>query len=167
MIILGFDPGTATTGYGIVESKSNPKHFRAIDYGCIITDPGDAGKRLQRIFQEINKLIVKHKPDLISVESLYFFNNQKTVMAVSQAKGVILLAASQKKIPLKEVTPMQVKMTVAGYGRADKKQVQKMIKVLLDLEDKPKDKNKRKDDATDALGIAICGAMKDSFHLST
>lgn len=158
---MGIDPGVAKLGYAFIETKRKGGKLKVIDYGCIITDPKfSTGERLKKIHNELNRLIKKHKPELISVESIYFFKNLKTAMPVSQAKGVILLAAARKNIPVYEVTPLQVKMTVVGYGRADKKQMQKMIKLLLHLEDKPKDKNKRSDDATDALGVAMCGALK-------
>lgn len=164
MIILGFDPGTATTGYGAIRVSSPNKNEKpkVIDFGCIITKPSQlTGERLKIIYNETNKLIKKHNPDLISIESLYFFKNQKTAMPVSQAKGVILLAAAEKKIPIYEFTPLQVKMTIAGYGKAEKKQVQKMIKELLDLDGFDlKEKNRKKDDAADALGIALCGFLK-------
>lgn len=165
MIIMGIDPGVATTGYAIIrKSRTERGIMKAVDYGCIFTEPSWAAeKRLEKIYQEIEKLIKKYKPNLISVESIYFFKNLKTAMPVSQAKGVILLAAAKKNIPVCEVTPLQVKMAVVGYGRAEKKQVQEMIKRLLTLEEKPKDKGKRKDDATDALGVAICGGLKYYF----
>ncbi len=160
MIILGIDPGTATTGFGIIKKTKNKKDLKVIDYGCIITDSkSPTGERLKTINNELNKLIKKYKPSVISVESLYFFKNLKTAIPVSQAKGVILFTAAKKKIPVYEFTPLQVKMTVVGYGRANKKQVQEMIKTLFNLEKKPKNKNKRKDDATDALGIALCCAL--------
>jgi len=158
MIIIGLDPGTATTGWGVIEKsllkKTEPN---VLDYGCIKTNPKlPAGERLKEISEELTKLIKKYKPRVLAVESLYFFKNLKTAMPVSQAKGVILLIAAQHKIPVYEFTPLQMKITITGYGRAEKKQVQKMIKILLNLEEKPKDKNKRTDDATDALGIALC-----------
>ncbi len=164
MIILGIDPGTATTGYGIIKKQRDQnQRFKVLDFGCIITlQTSSAGERLNKIHKEILKLIEKYKPDLISVESLFFFKNLKTVMPVSQARGVILLAAAQKKIPTCEFTPLQVKMTVVGHGRAEKKQVQKMIKEILDLSQFDiKKNNRKKDDAADALGIAICAALKD------
>lgn len=128
MIIIGIDPGTATTGYSVIETKI-PKHLKqdknqkpkVIDFGCIITSKSTpVGERLEKIHSEIDKLIKKYKPDLMSVESLYFFKNLKTVMPVSQAKGVILLSATQNKIPIYEFTPLQVKMAVVGYGNAEK-----------------------------------------------
>ncbi|HOK00829.1 MAG TPA: crossover junction endodeoxyribonuclease RuvC [Candidatus Pacearchaeota archaeon] len=161
MIVLGIDPGTATTGFGILEKKG--KQIKVLNYGCIITDPYFSdGERLKKINKEINNLIKKYNPDVISIESLYFFKNLKTAMPVSQAKGVILLAAANKKIPVFEFTPLQVKMAITGYGKAEKNQVQKMIKKILNLEEKPKDKNKRKDDASDALGIALCYLLSES-----
>lgn len=169
MIILGIDPGTAVVGYGVIKTDI-PKHQRqdrsekpkVIDFGCITTTKFDSpGDRLNIIHKEIGKLIDKHKPDVISIESLFFFKNLKTVMPVSQAKGVILLAASQKNVPVCEFTPLQVKMTVVGYGRAEKKQVQEMTKQLLDITGLDvKKKDRKKDDAADALGIALCAVLK-------
>ena len=172
MIILGIDPGTATTGFAILEKtegKTNDPetkiigncNFKVINFGCIVTEPHQtAGERLKIIYKELEKIIKKYNPDLIAVESLFFFKNLKTVMPVSQARGIVLLAAAQKNIPCCEFTPLQVKMTIAGYGRAEKKQVQKMTKMLLNLEKFDLKKNDRnKDDAADALGIAICGGL--------
>ena len=153
MIILGIDPGTATTGYGIIRKpkKKNGK-IKTIDYGCIVTNPGlSPGERLKIINNQLNKLIKEHNPKVLAVESLFFFKNLKTAMPVSQAKGVVLLTASKKKIPVYEFTPLQVKMAVTGYGRAEKKEVQKKIQALLNLKEAPK-----KDDAADALGVALC-----------
>ena len=165
MIILGIDPGTATTGFGVI--KKTKDKIRVIDYGCIITTPDLCpGDRLKIINNELNKLIEKYQPKIMAVESLYFFKNLKTAMPVSQAKGVILLTAAKKKIPVYEFTPLQVKMAMTGYGRAEKKQVQKMIQTMFNLEEKPKDKNKRKDDAIDALGIALCYTIKSKIKLS-
>ncbi len=169
MIILGVDPGVATTGYGVISTKihKNQKQDKnqkpkVVDFGCIVTDKSNtAGERLKTIHDEINKLIEEYKPDLISIENLYFFKNLKTAMPVSQAKGVILLSAAKKNIPVCEFTPLQVKMTVVGYGKAEKKQVQKMTKELLDLSGfNLKEKDRKKDDASDALGIALCAFLK-------
>lgn len=155
MIILGIDPGTATTGFGVIR-KTNNLEPRVVDYGCIKTKPGlVAGERLKILHQELNKIIKKYNPQIMAVENVYFFKNLKTAMPVSEAKGVILFTAAKKKIPVREFSPLQVKMTVAGYGRADKKQVQKMVKVLLNLKDVPKT-----DDAADALGIALCCVLQ-------
>lgn len=170
MKILGVDPGTATTGFAVLEKIKSvrndcSKNFKVIDFGCIITlTTFTAGERLQQIYKEISLLITKYKPDIISVESLFFFKNLKTVMPVSQAKGIVLLAAAQKKIPVLEFTPLQVKMTIAGYGRAEKKQVQKMTKELLDLSGfNLKEKYRNKDDAADALGVAICAGLSTPY----
>ena len=159
MIILGIDPGIAKVGYGVINKiqKPRPKNgLRCLDYGCIKTDPTlSSGDRLKKINNELNKLIKKYRPDMMSVETLYFFKNWKTAMPVSQAKGVILLTAAKKKIPVCEVTPLEVKMTITGYGRADKKQIQGMVEKILNLR-----KPIKSDDAADALGIAICGVLK-------
>jgi len=163
MIILGVDPGSAITGYAILKNeKGNKQCLKVIDFGCITTDKIlPTGERLEKVYKEITKIIKKYKPDVMSIESLYFFKNLKTVMPVSQAKGVILLAAAEKKIPVLEFTPLQVKMTVSGYGRAEKKQVIEMIKKLLDLDKfNLKINNRKKDDAFDALGLGICAAYK-------
>lgn len=174
MIILGIDPGTATTGYGVI-SANNPCHPsrdkknkpRVVDFGCIITTPScPAEKRLEIIYDDIVGLVKKHKPDIISVESLYFFKNLKTALPVSQARGVILLAAAKKNVPVREFTPLQVKMTVVGYGRADKRQVQEMIRRLLDMDGlNPKKNGRKKDDASDALGVALCAFLSE-FNFS-
>ena len=155
MIILGIDPGTATTGYGIVRIKKEKgkrkKELICLAYGCIKTSPDlNDGQRLKQINQELNKIIKKYKPNSLIVENVYFFKNLKTALPVSQAKGVILLTAAKKNIPIYEITPLQVKMAISGYGRADKKQVQKMIKIILNLEKIPKP-----DDAADALAVAV------------
>ncbi len=164
MVILGIDPGTAIVGYGVISTtepfdrSGKPK---VLDFGCIITSKETPmGQRLQQIHEQTAALIKKHQPDVISVESLYFFKNLTTAMPVSQAKGVILLAAAQHNTPVKEFTPLQVKMTVVGYGRAEKKQVQEMTKQLLDLSlFDHKQKSRKKDDAADALGVALCALL--------
>jgi crossover junction endodeoxyribonuclease RuvC len=164
MIILGIDPGTATTGYGVIKTRKAKRsnHFRCVAYGCIRTAPKFSdGNRLKQIEKEINRLIREFKPDVLAVERLFFFKNSKTLVPVTQAKGVILLAAAKKKIPVFEFTPLEVKMTIAGYGRAQKIQIQKMIKTLLSLKELPKP-----DDAADALGIAICCATQLTTKLS-
>ena len=150
MIILGIDPGLAKVGYGAV--KKSKKRIKCLGYGCIKTSPDNALQyRLNQIFNELNGLIKKYNPDVLVVEKLFFFKNAKTLIPVSEARGVLLLAAAKKKIPIYEFTPLQVKAAITGYGRAEKKQVQKMVKMLLDLEKIP-----QPDDAADALGLAIC-----------
>lgn len=155
MIILGIDPGTATTGYGIIKTQKikprRKKILKCLDYGLIQTNPSwPPAERLKKINNELNKIIRKYQPKVLAVENIYFFKNLKTAMPVSQAKGVILLTAAKKKIPVYEFTPLQVKIGVVGYGKAEKQQVQRMIKVLLNLKKNPSD------DAADALGVAIC-----------
>jgi len=166
MIILGVDPGSVITGYSVIK-KHRDKGLEVIDFGCIITDkffgaPSGSGERLKKIHREIIKLIEKYKPDVMSVENLFFFKNLKTVMPVSQTKGVILLAAAEKKLRVFEFTPLQMKMVICGYGRAEKKQVQEMIKKTIDISGFDlKKNNRKKDDAFDALGVAICAAFKN------
>lgn len=161
MIILGIDPGTATTGYGVVKVKNRKRritksNLQHIDNGCIKTTPdfSDAD-RLKIINSELNKIIKNFQPDILAVESVFFFKNFKTAFTVSQAKGVIMFTAAKKKIPIYEFTPLQVKMTIVGYGRADKKQVQNAVQDLFNLKEIPKP-----DDAADALAIAACYAYK-------
>ena len=159
MVILGIDPGTATTGYGVVEKNKNSKikiknYLGCLDYGVIQTSPSlTPAERLQTLDDGLAKISKKYKPELLAVESLFFFKNLKTAMPVSQAKGVILLAAAKKNIKVRELTPLQVKMGIAGYGRAEKKQIQRIVQHLLSLKEMPKP-----DDAADALAVAICCA---------
>lgn len=151
MTIMGVDPGTATTGYGVIK---NQKFLRCLAYGIIRTDQSStAPERLKILSDKLTKLIKKYRPGVLSIENVYFFKNLKTALPVSQAKGVILLAAANQNIPVKEFTPPQVKMAVAGYGRAEKKQIQKMVQYLLKLRELP-----TPDDAADALAIAVCCA---------
>lgn len=150
MIILGIDPGTATTGYGLIEEKAGK--VMLVDFGVIITKPeSTAEQRLEILFDQMTDIIEEYNPDEIAVEELFFSNNVKTAMSVSQARGVILLATQKMGMPLSEYTPNQVKNGICGYGGADKKQVQKMVQILLNLKEIPKP-----DDAADALAIAIC-----------
>jgi len=152
MIILGIDPGTATTGFGVIRKMQD--RLECLDYGTIQTSPSSTTpERLKILSDGLDKLMKKYDPEIMAVENIYFFKNLKTALPVSQAKGVILLAAGKKGIPAKEFTPLQVKMAVAGYGRAEKKQVQKMIQRLLNLKELPKP-----DDAADALAVAVCCA---------
>lgn len=163
MIILGIDPGSAVTGFSVLKKplEKNGK-VEVLDFGCIITDPKENdGERLKKLSNDLNKIIERYKPKVMAVERLFFFKNLKTAMPVSQAKGVILLSAAKKKIPVYEFTPLQVKMTITGYGKAEKKQVQKMTEILLDLKSfDAKEKGRKKDDAFDALGIALCYIIK-------
>lgn len=150
MIILGIDPGTAITGYGVVDYVGN--HYRIITYGVINSDKTEEPAcRLNKIYEGIQGLIDAHKPDSMAIEELFFNKNVKTALQVGQARGVALLAAQRKGVPLSEYTPLQVKQAVVGYGRAEKRQVQFMVKAILNLQEIP-----RPDDAADALAIAIC-----------
>ena len=152
MIVLGIDPGTAAMGYGIVESKSG--RLRMIDGGTFATKP-DASlpNRLLAIHAFLDELIALHKPDLMAVERLFFSRNVQTAFAVGQARGVVLLAAAQAEVPVREATPNEVKLAVTGSGRADKEQVGRMVAVCLGLPGAPKE-----DDTGDALAIAIWAA---------
>ena len=153
MIILGIDPGYAIVGYGVLEYNQN--RFKILDYGAITTDAGTPFDiRLEAIYDGVAGIIERFRPDAMSVEKLFFNTNQKTVIDVGQARGVIMLAARKMRVPSFEYTPLQVKMAVTGYGRAEKKQVQEMTRVLLNLEKVPKP-----DDTADALAIAICHAF--------
>lgn len=150
MLTLGIDPGTAATGYGLVMQQG--EKLLQIAYGCIRTSPKDNFQsRLGLIYQGIQKLILAHKPDAVAVEKLFFGQNSKTAMVVGQARGVILLAAMEQGRKIAEYTPLEVKMALTGYGRADKKQIQQMVRTLLGMQIIPKP-----DDAADALAIAIC-----------
>lgn len=152
MIIMGIDPGTVIIGYGVIENSG--KGLNCIEYGFIPTQSNSAtAQQLKEIDRQIAKLIKKHKPQQIAVEDIFFFKNAKTVIKVSQARGVILARAARTKVPVREFTPLQVKQAVTSYGRAEKQQVQKMVKVLLNLKELPKP-----DDAADALAVAICCA---------
>lgn len=149
MRVLGIDPGLATTGWGVVEK--NKSQLSMVEYGVIETSTKLAHeKRLVFIHQSLLNLIKKYKPVRVAVEQLFFYKNVKTATKVGEARGVILLAIAQSGLVLDELTPLQVKQTVTSYGRADKQQVQKMVKLILGLKQIPKP-----DDAADALAIAI------------
>ena len=152
MIILGIDPGIAIMGYGIIEYKHD--NFNVLDYGCVRTDNSlDMAKRLVQLYNSILYLVHKYKPDDMAVEELFFNKNAKTVMVIGQARGVSMLAGSNCGLKVYEYTPLQVKQGVVGYGRAEKAQVQQMVKTLLKLDSIPKP-----DDAADALAVAVCHA---------
>ena len=150
MRILGIDPGYAIVGFGVVDYAG--MNFAPLEYGAITTEAGTVfADRLTAIYDDLDFLIDRWKPDCIALERLFFTSNQKTVIDVAQARGVIILCAAQRKIPLFEYTPLQVKMAVVGYGKAEKRQVMDMTRRILRLEQIPKP-----DDAADALAIAIC-----------
>lgn len=166
MIILGIDPGTATTGYGIIESSPQPSpdrrgrkgegRLKLVEYGCIETSKKNPlESRLFEIYNDLNKLIKKYKPGILAVESLFFFKNLKTAISVAQARGVVLLCGEMNNLKIMEFTPLQIKQSLTNYGKAEKKQVQFMVQKLLDLKTLPKP-----DDAADALAVAICAASR-------
>lgn len=158
MKALGIDPGTAATGYGILEGDGDD--IKVVDYGCIKTSSKDpSSARLKKIYSDVKKIISKHDLKCVAVERLFFGANTKTAMAVGQARGVILLAATQAGLEIAEYTPLEVKMALTGYGRADKNQVQQMVKRLLKLKTIPKP-----DDAADALAIALCHVNSNGFN---
>lgn len=149
MIVMGIDPGLALMGYGVVESDGY--RFKTLDYGVVETEAHtEEPERLLKLWQGLNELLNKYRPDAVSVEELFFNKNVKTAISIGQARGVILLAVKNCGIPLFEYTPLQAKQAVAGYGHADKKQIQFMVKTILGLAEIPKP-----DDAADALAIAI------------
>jgi crossover junction endodeoxyribonuclease RuvC len=150
LIVLGIDPGTAATGYGVVER--NGASLRALDYGCLETLSTTAMPlRLLEIHRAVTELILTHRPEHVGVERLFFNKNVMTAFAVGQARGVVLLAAAEHGIPVYEYGPHEVKMAVTGYGRAAKDQVQRMVQMVLGMPELP-----RPDDAADALAVAIC-----------
>jgi crossover junction endodeoxyribonuclease RuvC len=151
MIAIGFDPGTARLGYGVIES---------VDYGVIVTDHDlPMAERLLVIHDAVIELIDRYEPGAVAVELLFFARNVTTAMTVGQARGVILLAAAQRAVPVAEYAPSEVKQAVVGYGKADKRQIQEMVRIMLGLDDLP-----RPDDAADALAVAICHVQVAPFR---
>lgn len=152
--ILGFDPGTAITGWGSF-TYIPTQQFEQINYGCITTPAHESlVNRLELIYNQTQKLINEVKPTAIIIEKLFFNTNAKTAMSVGHARGVLMLASHQSHIPIFEYTPLQIKQTLTGYGRADKKQIQFMVTKILNLKSPPKP-----DDAADALAGAITHAF--------
>lgn len=161
MIIIGIDPGTARMGYGIIENKNNK--FSIKDYGCVETESRlTKSERLKILSDTLIKILKKTKPDALALEDVFFFKNVKTAVRVSEARGAVLLTAENAGIPIYEYTPLQIKQAVAGYGRAEKKQIQKMVQLILSLKEMPKP-----DDAADALASAICCANSIKFKQLT
>lgn len=150
MRIIGIDPGYAIMGWGILDLKGNK--FSVVDYGSITTDAGvEAAKRLQHIYTELGAIIAKYQPEEAAIEELFFNNNAKTVILVGEARGIAVLACANAGLEISEYTPLQIKQALVGYGRADKKQVQAMVKAILNLKEVPKP-----DDTADAVAAAIC-----------
>ncbi len=159
MIVIGIDPGLATVGFGVIRSEDNC--VTPLSYGCIRTSPEkQTPQRLLDIYTEINELFEKYSPEIIAMEKLFFTNNVTSAMNVSEARGVIFLAAQQKGIPVVEYTPAQVKQAITGSGRADKRQMQEMITRLLGLDELP-----RPDDAADGLSIALCHINARKYNI--
>jgi len=150
VIVLGIDPGTATTGYGVVDEDAGGE-ARLVRYGAITTEPGPMPERLLAIHRQVAALIHEHSPEALAIESLFFGRNVTTALTVGQARGVVLLAAAQAGLPIYEYKPAEVKQALSGYGGADKRQMQEMVRMLLRLDDVP-----RPDDAADAVAVAIC-----------
>lgn len=158
IIILGIDPGIADTGWGVIAAGENGS-LSCLDYGSVKTKAGlPLFRRLEILNQELESIIKKFRPSLSAVEELFFCNNAKTALIVGQARGVVLLTIRQNNVAFAEYTPLEVKQAVASYGRADKKQVQAMVKLILKMKETPKP-----DDAADALAIAICAANCRQF----
>lgn len=152
MIVLGIDPGTARTGYGIVAREGSK--LQMLDYGCIETvDDRPLAQRLLLIHEALSDLIESHQPEAVGVERLFFNKNVRTATAVGQSRGVVLLAAAEHGLPILEFGPHEVKLAVTGYGRAPKDQVQRMVQMVLAMPELP-----RPDDAADALAVAVCTA---------
>lgn len=158
MRILGIDPGTGILGFGVIDAPG-PGKASLVDGGVIRTPVKQEDSiRLLTIFDELTEIIEQHKPDVMSVEKLFFAQNVTTAMTVSQARGVVLLAGIKNGLTLFEYTPLQIKQALTGYGRADKKQIQEMVRVILGLSEVPKP-----DDCADALAAAICHSMTARF----
>ena len=157
MRILGVDPGYGITGYSIIDYVGNK--FSLITSGAVTTDAGVSFPlRLEKLYKDLDQIIKEYKPDAMSVEELFFNNNAKTAINVAQARGVILVVARMNGIATYEYTPLQIKQAVTGYGRADKMQVQRMVKMILNTEKLPK-----LDDITDSMAIGICHAHSSRF----
>jgi crossover junction endodeoxyribonuclease RuvC len=150
-VVVGIDPGTAITGYGIIREHENGD-LEWVSHGVVKTPSDwDDPKRLLEIYHKLNEIFASYKPDCCAVEKLFFQKNVRTAIQVGQGRGAALIAAAEAELSVGEYTPLEVKLAVVGYGNADKQQVQKMVKVLLDLKEIPKP-----DDAADALAVAIC-----------
>ncbi len=158
MRILGIDPGFATLGYGIIEL--NGSRFQTIQYGAITTPAKTKmPERLKMIYSELTELIIKYEPQEASIEELFFNKNTKTALLVGQARGAVLVACANKNLHVFEYTPLQIKQALVGYGRAEKKQIQVMVKNILNLKDIPKP-----DDTADALAAAVCHANSRNYQ---
>lgn len=162
MRVFGVDCGIAITGWAVLESlrrSRGTQTYKVIDYGVVCTDSKlNMTERLEKLYNEVRKKLLEFKPDSVAVESLFYFKNQKTIISVGQARGVILLAAAKRNIEVFDYTPLQVKQAITGYGKATKDQMQRMTKTILKLKEIPKP-----DDAADALAIGVCHLNTISF----
>ena len=150
MRILGIDPGYAILGWGVIDMKGN--HFKVVDYGAVTTDAKmEMPDRLKVLYNSLMDIITEYEPDVASIEELFFNTNAKTAILVGQARGVAVLACANSGLEIEEYTPLQIKQGLVGYGRAEKKQVQQMVKTILNLKEVPKP-----DDTADAVAAAIC-----------
>ncbi|MGH2562628.1 MAG: crossover junction endodeoxyribonuclease RuvC [Thermomicrobiales bacterium] len=160
MITLGIDPGTALLGYGVVASDGDPS---LIEFGVVETRPDlPMPERLVSLYDYVAELLDRHRPDAVSIEQLFFARNVTTAIAVGQARGVVLLAAAKAGVGVVEYSPSEIKHAVVGYGRADKAQIQEMVRIILGLAEAP-----RPDDAADALAVAICHVHRSAFEAKT
>ncbi len=160
MIVLGIDPGETLIGIGVI--KKDGSKLEHINHECIVVEPKQkTSEKLFEISEKLSCLLEKYKPDLVSIEELFFFKNKKTIIKVAQARGVLLFTCQKHNLKIMEFTPLQVKQAVACYGRAEKRQVQEMVKTILGLSEIPKP-----DDAADALALAICAANTSEVLLS-
>lgn len=161
MLILGIDPGFGRSGYGLIDSRAGRQ--TAIEFGCVETVPhAPTGERLREIYEKMTELIRAYTPDIVAIEQLFFARNVTTALTAAEARGVVVLAAEMARIPQVDYTPLQVKQAVVGYGRADKRQVQEMVRILLGLRSVPKP-----DDAADALAVALTHAQQAVFHANS
>lgn len=155
-VILGIDPGTARLGYGVIEGGIKPA---LLDAGVVETWPDqDMPSRLVTLYESVQELLEEFRPNRLAVEKLFFARNVTTAIAVGQARGVVLLAAAQANVPVAEYSPSEIKHAIAGYGKADKPQMQEMVRLILNLRSVP-----QPDDAADALAVAICDAQTTPF----
>lgn len=158
MRILGIDPGFGRSGYGVIDAIAG--RHTALEYGCVETAPHTpTGLRLREIFEKMTTIMTTYQPDVVAIEQLFFARNVTTALTAAEARGVVVVAAQLADIPQVEYTPLQVKQAVVGYGRADKRQVQEMVRILLGLRELP-----RPDDAADALAVALTHAQQAVFQ---
>jgi crossover junction endodeoxyribonuclease RuvC len=156
-VVVGFDPGTARLGYGVISSDDQPE---ALDFGVLETTPDESmPQRLKQLYDGIVEIMRRYRPDICAIEQLFFSRNVTTALSVGQARGIVMLAAANAGIPVQEYTPAEVKQAVSGYGKADKGQMQEMVRIVLGLDAVP-----YPDDAADALAVALCHVQMARFR---